>query len=131
MSPQIETLKTELREFITLSETITPGRWAREASRAYCTDECITYNVVGPPSDYMYLQEESDATFIARSRNISPTMAKMLLVAVKGLERLYNDTEGCADGAPDASGHDRLCNEVSHTLKHQLQQILNLWNETK
>jgi hypothetical protein len=76
-------------------------------------------------------QDERDATFIARSRNISPTMAKMLLVAVKGLERLYNDTEGYADGAPDASGHDRLCNEVSHTSKHQLQQILNLWNETK
>jgi hypothetical protein len=120
MNPQIETLKTELREFIALSETITPGKW-----------EAVSEGV-SPVNSWLHIGcDPCDGAFIARSRNISPTMAKMLLVAVKGLERLYNDTEGCADGAPDASGHDRLCNEVSHTSEHQLQQILNLWSETK
>jgi len=126
----IETLKTELREFITLSETITPGRWVKG------------WNIVGNGKDkdvcfapmrnptLTSIDWPTDAAFIARSRNISPTMAKMLLVAVEGLGRLYDDTEGYADGAPDASGHDRLCNEVSHAAKHQLQQLLKLWEET-
>jgi hypothetical protein len=122
MSPQIETLKTELREFIELSETITPGKWTKEASRAYCADECITYNVVGPPSDYMYLQEESDATFIARSRNISPTMAKMLLEVIEINECRAVWIAPCkafSNGTPD------------NTSASTIQAILNRWNETK
>jgi hypothetical protein len=116
----ITQLKTELREFIELSETITPGRW-----------EAVSEGVA-PVNSWLHIAcDPCDATFIARSRNVSPTMAKMLLVAVEGLERLYDDTEGYADGAPDASGHDRLCNEVSHAAKHQLNKILKLWEETK
>jgi hypothetical protein len=127
----IETLKQELREFIKLSETITPGRW--EAVPRFTTSRMIEPCEVwcGDCSSIGIETVAANAAFIARSRNISPTMAKMLLVAVEGLERLYDDTEGYADGAPDASGHDRLCNEVSHVAKHQLQQLLKLWEETK
>jgi hypothetical protein len=127
----IDQLKTELREFIKLSETITPGTW--KASPNYLIGGWwvqTPFNEVAETSTADFCNER-DATFISRSRNISPTMAKMLLVAVEGLERLYDDTEGYADGAPDASGHDRLCNEVSHSAKHQLQQLLKLWEETK
>jgi hypothetical protein len=128
----IDQLKTELREFIALSETITPGAWNTESDwpRIMCgakqiaqIPQKLTMKNKGPTTP--------NATFIARYRNISPTMAEMLLAAVEGLERLYDDTEGYADGAPDASGHDRLCNEVSHSAKHQLQQLLKLWEETK
>jgi len=30
---------------------------------------------------------------------------------------IYDATECCADGAPDASDHDKLCNEIAATLK--------------
>lgn len=33
------------------------------------------------------------------------------------IQRLYNMTECCADGAPDASAHDKLCNEISSICK--------------
>lgn len=37
------------------------------------------------------------------------------------MQRLYDMTECCADGAPDASAHDKLCNEVSSKLRHYLK----------
>jgi hypothetical protein len=74
---------------------------------------------------------EPNATFIARSRNISPALAECLLGAVNGLDRLYDDTEGCADGASDATDHDKLCNEVAHAAKFRLQQILTIWEASK
>lgn len=37
---------------------------------------------------------------------------------------LYNSTEGYADGAPDASTHDKLCNEVASICRINLQHIL-------
>lgn len=30
---------------------------------------------------------------------------------------IYDAAECCADGAPDASDHDKLCNELTHILK--------------
>ncbi len=117
----IETLKQELREFIKLSETITPGKWTNLKNGVASSDGHILC---------MAGREENFA-FIARSRNISPTMAKMLLVAVESLECLYEDTEGYADGAPDASAHDLLCNDISSDTKAALQQLLKLWEETK
>ena len=37
------------------------------------------------------------------------------------VQRIYNDTEGCADGAPDASAHDKLCNHVASLAKRALE----------
>jgi hypothetical protein len=45
------------REILEITKKRTPGEWKAESSRAYCTDETVTHNVVGPPSDFMYLQE--------------------------------------------------------------------------
>lgn len=33
------------------------------------------------------------------------------------IRQLYDMTEGCADGAPDASAHDKLCNEIADKLQ--------------
>jgi hypothetical protein len=33
------------------------------------------------------------------------------------MQIIYDATECCADGAPDASAHDKLCNEVSSAIK--------------
>ena len=79
----IEQLKTELREFIKLSETITPGEWklasggellrnVNAGDQVICTVACR--------------RDPHNAAFIARSRNISPTMAKMLLSTAEMLD---------------------------------------------
>ena len=35
----------------------------------------------------------------------------------EAIKDIYFLTEGCADGAPDASAHDKLCNEVAAKLQ--------------
>lgn len=37
------------------------------------------------------------------------------------IKSIYDDTEGYADGAPDASLHDKLCNEISSKLQPYLK----------
>ena len=58
-------IDAHLERLLGIAAKRTPGEWKAESSRAYCTDESVTHNVVGPPSDFMYLQELPDATFIA------------------------------------------------------------------
>jgi hypothetical protein len=58
-------IEAHLDKLLAIASQRTTGKWRKEASRAYCADDEFTYNVVGPPSDYMYLQEEGDASFIA------------------------------------------------------------------
>lgn len=144
MKTQLEQLKQELREFIELSKTITQGKWRTQIT-AYATAnypisvveeaKALGHNyAIETPRSYdavIPCAKSQDATFIARSRNISPALAECLLVAVNGLDRLYDDTEGCADGAPDAADHDKLCNEVAHAAKFHLQQILTVWEAGK
>jgi hypothetical protein len=144
MSPQIETLKTELREFISLSETITPGRWVgcaypseyegRQISEFTIYTEsthpegsvnnwqvCSGYGNLCtrfPPKK----QGFTNAAFIARSRNISPTMAKMLLEVIEINECRAVWIAPCKafpNGTPD------------NTSASTIQAILNRWNETK
>ena len=138
MKTQLEQLKQELREFIELSKTITPGKWAFDPDNrggGTYPHYGIIDEETGASIPVHILTNElkapANATFIARSRNISPAMAECLLVAVNGLDRLYDDTEGCADGAPDAADHDKLCNEVAHAAKFHLQQILIVWEAAK
>lgn len=35
----------------------------------------------------------------------------------EAIKNIYYLTEGCADGAPDASAHDKLCNEIADKLQ--------------
>ena len=69
MTPeQLEHLKridAHLERLLDIASKRTLGKWRAESSRAYCADESVTHNVVGPPSDFMYLQELPDAIYIA------------------------------------------------------------------
>ena len=39
----------------------------------------------------------------------------------KVIRKIYYETETCADGAPDATDHDKLCNEVSSQLESYIK----------
>lgn len=43
--------------------------------------------------------------------------SKQLEAMRKVITSIYNSIEGYADGAPDASAHDKLCNEIASKLK--------------
>jgi hypothetical protein len=108
LTSQIQLLKTELREFIALSETITPGEYKVTRPRRGRT--IIVAEHGKPICDFWNRNEESvtNATFIARSRNISPAMAKMLLATVETLD------------------------DMPHNVADALElKLLKLWEETK
>jgi len=131
LTEQITQLKTELREFIALSETITQGRWIEEIQLGtggnHCGIDLIQDNLdepyrgpiarVGECSHIQGItaaERDANAAFIARSRNISPAMAKMLLVAIDSLESA-----------------DVYLPKSDDTARDALQQLLKLWEETK
>jgi len=110
LTSQIAQLKTELREFIALSETITPGEWKIGIDPS-CKHK--VFGAIGRLADSIAgesNQSNTNATFIARSRNISPTMAKGWLMTLETLE--YYDRHGqCGEGL--------------------INDLLKLWEETK
>ena len=111
MNTQIETLKTELREFIEMSKTITQGKWQCPNTRTevFMADSrmiCICY---GPEAS-----AHGNAAFIARSRNISPAIAECLLVAVEGLE-----------------SSDVYLPTADDIARYALQQIITIWEAAK
>jgi len=113
MNTQIEQLKTELREFLELSKTITP-KW--EASDNVIISEATEgyYLAIfdGPKTNTA--QDPKNALFAARSRNISPSLAECLLMAVENLELIHEQTDLGEYAAWDA-----------------LQQILTIWEAAK
>jgi hypothetical protein len=125
MKPQIQQLKTQLREFIELSKTITQGKWEVTAGVYDCSTEAMQFpegpsiRLFGKDDILFNLGQENNATFIARSRNLSPTMAECLLVALQGLEDNLLATELYEGHGGDAK------------TQSLLQQILALWEASK
>lgn len=140
MKAQIEKLKQELREFIELSKAITPGKWLPdEEDGLVCfvsNDSELGFDVEpiafvsllpdldDPGATYIAAQKEalSNATFIARSRNISPVVAACLLSVLEINERLAVWIAPCKafpNGAPD--------NVAASTIN----SILTIWEASK
>jgi hypothetical protein len=114
MKDQIIKLKIELMEILELSKYVTPKPWVKGwniIGNGKDTDVCLA--PMRNPS-LTVMAWPTDAAFIARSRNISPAMAECLLVAVENLELMHEQTDLGEYAAWDA-----------------LQQILNIWEETK
>jgi len=116
MKTQIENLKQELREFIELSKTITQEKWecADDGDIVYRQPEQMEQAagiiIHGRNSGITRKQDERDATFIARSRNISPALAECLLIQIEWLEQYAVPVE---------------------SANQQLQQILTIWEAAK
>ncbi len=43
--------------------------------------------------------------------------AKQVEIIRAALQDIYDNADNCSDGAPDASPHDKLCNELAGALK--------------
>jgi len=114
----IDQLKTELREFIKLSETITPGEWCIKQHQREIgnSGEYETESWIAPDDATKCVtngwnledEDESNFNFIARSRNISPTMAKGWLEVIETL------------------------NDMPFNVADALElKLIKLWEETK
>ena len=47
----------------------TPGPWSKKAGRVITTEH-VTYSVDGPPSDFMFLENEADADLLAAAPDL-------------------------------------------------------------
>lgn len=120
MKEQLEKLKAELREFIALSKTVTPGKWEQHKAPH------LNRGGDGPTSIVFQCHYRNDAAFIARSRNISPAMAECLLVAVEGLEIAAFTEEWQEKTNSYSTNRDLSFN--GRNAWEKLDQIINLWN---
>jgi len=64
-SEHLQRIKAKCEQLLELASKRTPGKWAKNTYKPHVAGESVTHSVDGPPSDFMYLQEESDASFIA------------------------------------------------------------------
>ena len=117
MKTQLEQLKQELREFIELSKTITPGKWAFDPDNrggGTYPHYGIIDEETGASIPVHILTNElkapANATFITQCRNISPSMAECLLGQIEWMEQYAVPVE---------------------SANQQLQQILTIWEAAK
>lgn len=122
MTPsQLEHLRlidAHLKRLLDIAAKRTPGEWKAESSRAYCADESVTHNVVGPPSDFMYLQELPDATFIASCAGNAEAGWRAVRAAIKNGTSALNEL-----GVPQPGYPAPVANAVEF-ITQQLESIL-------
>ena len=112
MKAQLEQLKAELREFIELSKTITQGPWKNDGGDLW-------QDIDGRYGEFTGLEinrncrtklAHRNATFIIRSRNISPALAECLLSQIEWLERFATPVD---------------------SANNQLKKLLTIWEASK
>lgn len=117
METKIENLKAELQKFIELSKLARSAPWTVDGFEEQHGIRAPEDHVVLPDRSYL---DEQDAVFIARSRNISPVMAKCLLAAINGLEAIR-----------DSLRVEQCDIELWDSFNTQIKQILTIWEAAK
>lgn len=126
MTPsQLEHLKlidAHLERLLAIAEKRTPGKWVAGAT---IIGNGVDTTVCEMPSrEKDSLAWHDNIHFIASCAGNAEAGWKATRAAIVDWLSLYNATEGYADGAPDASTHDKLCNEVASVCRINLQHIL-------
>lgn len=111
----------------------TPGKWIQELEcvwlyegdelGAHCISDCHSQHTRGIQTS------RNNAAFIASCAGPAEAGWEATIGAIEQWKSLYIYTDGFADGAPDASAHDKLCNEVAHIAKTAIQSIIAAWPE--
>ena len=121
----LRAIDAHLAKLLAIAEKRTPGEWKHDVPSS------------DPNRGLVNLRHSNGviATFATRSGHLNLEFAascssnaeagwKATRAAIADWLSLYNSTEGYADGAPDASPHDKLCNEVASICRINLQHIL-------
>jgi len=126
----LRAIDAHLERLLGIAAKRTPGEWSiYDAGGVYqCPGieaGCNSIVVVGDKDDDAGVRTGADdAAFIASCAGNAEAGWKATRAAIADWLSLYNSTEGYADGATDASPHDKLCNEVASICRINLQHIL-------
>ena len=126
MTPaQIEHLKridAHLERLLAIAEKRTPWRWVAGATIIGNGVDTTVCEMPSCESDQLAWRD--NIHFIASCAGNAEAGWRATRAAIADWLGLYGSTEGYADGAPDASAHDKLCNEVASICQINLQHIL-------
>lgn len=101
-----------------VKESLTPQPATGQSKTPRTDEQMESVHMFDPgetvvPSDFARtLETELNAALAERDE-----ARRLLGEARRVMQGIYDDTEGYADGAPDASAHDRLCNDISGKLR--------------
>ena len=129
-SGHLRAIEAHLDRLLAIARHRTPGEWDASGSGG---------EVIGN-NEYGFLAKEEvccspgrgqfwpeNASYIVACSNNAERAWRSTKAAIADWLSLYNSTEGYADGAPDASAHDKLCNEVASICRINLRHILAEW----
>lgn len=122
----LRAIVAHLDRLLAIAAKRTPGEWAGDWNRirdSQCATVCFA-NSFDPNTDDTWI---ADKEYIAACSNNAEAGWRSTKAAIADWLSLYNSTEGYADGAPDASAHDKLCNEVASICRINLRHILAEW----
>lgn len=119
-------LDAHLAALINLAAKRTPGEWHEGYS---IVGDGVSVTVCNAPQPLETLGKNwtVNRAFISSCAGNAEAGWRSTKAAIADWLTLYNSTEGYADGAPDASTHDRLCNEVASICRINLNHILTAW----
>jgi len=115
---EVEDLDVECSETYHLARKLERER--NEARRQHAADVAeLNERLTKQQSDMLDTIVELREALSGRTVSCSQCneLARTIDQMRKVIREVYYDTETCADGAPDASAHDRVCNEVSSKLE--------------
>lgn len=137
MTTKLTRIKSALRESIEIANKATEGPW--KVCEHSWQDSSIWSKVEDKTVCHLSVEDneetvdaesvirDANATFLAHARTMTPLACKALLTAIEGLEWVFDYTDWCADGAPDANTHDKVCNEIASKAKAALLSITSEW----
>jgi len=127
-SEHLQRIKAKCEQLLELASKRTPGKWAKNTYKPHVAGESVTHSVDGPPSDFMYLQEESDASFIASCAGPAEAGWRATIAAIEWVTQFSQvDLSPCNGGScAVATEVDERLDSVRH---HAVLAILAAWPE--
>lgn len=119
---KLEKIQAKCREILELGRLRTQGEWV-----TYADGEIHGTDTDGSSIRVAIVHDDGDFRFISSCSGTAEAMARSTLAAIRDWQTLYSVTENYADGAPDASTHDKLCNEIASICRINLNHILSTW----
>lgn len=135
-SEHLQKIKAKCQELLAIAERRTAGRWVTPTDEnwdvweqegddvgAHCLASC------GPKRNFSRGMTSSmaNAAYIAACAGPAEAGWRATIAAIDDWLGLYVYTDGFADGAPDASPHDKIRKEIASMARCSLNHIITAW----
>lgn len=126
----LDKIVAKIDQLLELAEKRTQGKWTSGVRYVACPSDSreiamIPFGVECTPNHEWF----QNGIFIAACAGPAEAGWRATKAAIEGWLGLFVYMNGFADGAPDASAHDKLCNEIASIAKTNIQKIIAAWPE--